>query len=75
MRPNSWLSGISKTGNAATNSQAAEKLIINILDNGTMTQGYHKVFGNVIKVRLPNGAGAWWKSSGEFIGFLERFTP
>lgn len=33
----------------------------------------HATFGDVVKVRLPDGA-AWWKADGEFIGFLERFS-
>ena len=35
----------------------------------------HNVFGDVIGVRLPDGAGARWKADGTFIGFLERYTP
>lgn len=42
-----------------------------ILQNGTITQTTHSVFGDVIKVIMPNGAGAWWKTIGSFIGFLE----
>jgi hypothetical protein len=34
-----------------------------------------KVFGTVIKVRRLDGSGAWWKETGEFIGFLERYPP
>jgi hypothetical protein len=33
------------------------------------------VLGEVIQVRLKDGAGAWWKADGESIGFLERYTP
>jgi hypothetical protein len=36
--------------------------------------GMWQVFGEVVKVRLADGSGAWWKATGEFIGFLERFT-
>jgi hypothetical protein len=33
------------------------------------------VFGNVVSVRRADGAGFWFKESGQFIGFLERYTP
>ena len=41
----------------------------------TVTYAAHKVFGNVIKVRRADGSGAWFRENGEFIGFLERYTP
>ena len=74
-RAGSWLAQLAQGGSAAKNAAAAEGAITNILQNGTSTIGTHKVFGEVIRVRLADGAGAWWKTSGEFIGFLERYTP
>ena len=41
----------------------------------TVTYTTHKVFGNVMKVRQMNSSGAWFRETGEFIGFLERYTP
>ena len=32
------------------------------------------VYGEVVAARLADGAGARWRSGGEFIGFLERST-
>jgi hypothetical protein len=59
------------TGNAAKNTQIGAQYLDDILQNGTVTQSTHKAFGDVIKVRMSNGAGAWWKADGSFIGFLE----
>ena len=61
------------TGNAAKNTQIGTQYLDDILQNGTVTKTTHKVFGDVTKVRLPNGAGAWWKADGSFIGFLELY--
>ena len=41
----------------------------------TVTYATHKVFGRVIKVRRADGSGVWFREHGEFIGFLERYTP
>lgn len=41
----------------------------------TFTVRDHKVFGEIIDVRLPDGTGARWTADGEtFIGFLERYS-
>ena len=41
----------------------------------TVTYATHKLFWDVIKVRRTDGSGAWFREHGEFIGFLERYTP
>jgi hypothetical protein len=74
-RPGSWLEGLGHGGDGAKNAAAARPIIREILDHGSVTTAIHKVYGPIVKVRLSDGAGAWWKSNGEFIGFLERFTP
>jgi hypothetical protein len=42
---------------------------------GKVIRAKHKVWGDVIYVRLADGKGAVWKATGEFISFLERYTP
>lgn len=74
-RAGSWLAGLGHGGKAARNAAAAEAVILNILENGTATVSNHEVFGEVVQLRLADGAGAWSKTTGEFIGFLERYTP
>jgi hypothetical protein len=72
-RAGSWLAPyLGRTG--AANSEAAAGLINTILRNGTVSTKVHPTFGNVISVRMSNGAGIWFKESGEWIGFLERYT-
>ena len=74
-RAGSWLADLAQGGKAADNNKVAKGVLKMILDRGQTTLGTHPTFGNVIRVRLPDGSGAWWKESGEFIGFLERYTP
>ena len=47
----------------------------NCVAMGQVTTGVHPDFGNIIAVRLPDGRGALWTAGGEFITFLERYTP
>jgi hypothetical protein len=65
------------TGDAARNTAVGRRYLLDILNDPlrTVTYATHKVFGNVIKVRRPDGSGAWFRENGEFIGFLERYTP
>ena len=51
--------------------------MIDILNDPASTVIYaiHKIFGDVIKVRRTDGSGVWFRENGEFIGFLERYTP
>ncbi len=74
-REGSWLRHMGHGGNHTRNAAAARRIIDRILNQGTVTTATHRRFGEVIKIRLANGAGAWWKANGDFIGFLERFTP
>jgi RHS repeat-associated protein len=74
-RAGSWLADLAHGGNAAENTKAAKGILEMILERGQTTFGNHPTFGNVIRVRLPDGSGAWWKENGEFIGYLERYTP
>ena len=75
VRDGSWLEGMASGGNAWQNTKTGADLLGQILEDGTATLANHPDFGEVIKVRLPDGAGAWWNASGKFIGFLERYTP
>ena len=65
------------TGDAARNTTVGRQYLVDILNDPlcTVTYATHKVFGNVIKVRRTDGSGAWFRENGEFIGFLERYTP
>jgi RHS repeat-associated protein len=74
-RAGSWLADLAQGGNAVENNKVAQGVLEMILNRGQTTLGTHPTFGNVIRVRLPDGSGAWWKENGEFIGFLERYTP
>jgi hypothetical protein len=40
-----------------------------------VTTGSHKVWGDVVYVRLQDGRGAVWTAAGDFITFLERYSP
>ena len=55
--------------------RSALGLIRNIIQNGKVTTATHRVYGEVVSIRLPDGAGAAWTAAGRFIGFLERYTP
>lgn len=65
------------TGDAARNTAVGRQYLVDILNDplGTVIYATHKAFGNVIKVRRMDGSGAWFRENGEFIGFLERYTP
>lgn len=65
------------SGNARANTETALRYLREILENPerSVATSSHKTFGEVLKVRLPNGQGAWFKVDGEFIGFLEPHTP
>ena len=65
------------TGDAARNTVLGRQYLVAILNDplSTVTYATHKVFGNVIKVRRTDGSGVWFRENGEFIGFLERYTP
>lgn len=73
-RPGSAFTGA--TGNANSNTALGEQYLKEILDNPDSVVSYHEhpVFGKVVKIRQPDGLGAWFKETGEFIGFLERYT-
>ena len=74
-RPESAFAGAS--GNGAENTERGAAYLQEILESPEQATSVstHKVYGDVIKVRLPDGSGAWFKVNGEFIGFLERYTP
>jgi hypothetical protein len=65
------------TDDAAHNTAMGRQYLMDILNDPSSTVIYatHKVFGNVIKVRRTDGSGVWFRENGEFIGFLERYTP
>ena len=73
-RATSIFYGMSNSGNAAANSAIGKDYLANILANGTKTTDIHPVFNEVIKFRLSDGTGAWWKADGSFIGLLEPYT-
>lgn len=59
-----------------SNTRAGAELLKEVLSKGQVSHAVHPTFGNVIKVRLPDGAGFWFnESTGELIGALERYTP
>ena len=74
-RAGSWLADLAQGGNASENTKTPKVILETILERGQTTFGNHPTFGNVIGVRLPNESRAWWKEYGEFIGYLERYTP
>jgi hypothetical protein len=65
------------TGDAARNTAVGRQYLVDVLNDplSTVTSATHKVFGNVVKVRRTDGSGVWFRENGEFIGFLERYTP
>lgn len=69
-----WFAGKAFAGNAAQNTAAAKELLQMFFTYGKRTYGKHPEFGDVTYIRLPDGAGAWWKTNGEFIGFLEAYS-
>jgi RHS repeat-associated protein len=74
-RAGSWLAELAQGGNAAANTAAARKALLEILQSGQVTTASHKVWGDVVYVRLSDGRGAVWTAEGEFITFLERYSP
>ena len=74
-REGSWLAGRVAGGNATANTAAARQALSEVVAGGKTVRYTHNVFGDVIEVRLPDGAGARWNADGTFIGFLERYTP
>jgi RHS repeat-associated protein len=74
-RAGSWLADLAQGGNAAANTAAARKALLEILQSGQVTTASHKVWGDVVYVRLSDGRGAVWTAGGEFITFLERYSP
>lgn len=73
-RPGSAFTGA--TGNAQQNTARGRALLRELLDdpNVAVTHQNHNVFGPVVKLRAPDGHGAWFKQDGDFIGFLERYS-
>jgi len=72
-RPNTVFTG-PQSGSAAQNTQHGMAHLERILnDPGTTFEiSIHNVFGDVLKVRMPDGTGAMWSADGEnFIMFLE----
>jgi RHS repeat-associated protein len=74
-RAASWLAGLAEAGNGAANTAAARKALGPILESGQVTTMVHKVWGPVVTVRLPDGRGAVWTAKGEFVTFLDGYTP
>ena len=61
------------TGNVDVINQVAQTVIDDILHHPqkTITNRYHARFGEIIEIKVPNGGGIRFDSSGNFIGFLE----
>lgn len=74
-RPGSFFT--SAGGNAGRNTEIGRRFLDDLLAHpGTsVTHRVHKVHGQVIDVRLPNGAGAQFTGDGSFVGLLECYTP
>jgi hypothetical protein len=62
-------------GNARANTAAARQVLREVLQSGQVTTASHKVWGDVVYVRLADGSGAVWKAEGQFITFVERYNP
>ena len=60
---------------AAENTAIGERFLGSVLEAGNVTRSTHNVFGAIMDVRFPSGAGARFSEAGDFIGLLERFTP
>jgi len=60
---------------AAENTQMGENFLRFLFKNGTAAGQSHPVFGEVVNIRLANGAGARVSANGEFLGLLEPYTP
>ena len=63
------------TGNALNNTKIAKGYLEKILGDGLASIEIDAVYGRVLEVRLSNGVGAKFKANGEFIGWLEAYTP
>jgi RHS repeat-associated protein len=73
-RAGSWLAGLAQGGNGPANTAAARKVLAEVLESGEVSRSTHKVWGNIISVRLKDGRGAVWTADGDFITFLERYS-
>jgi hypothetical protein len=73
-RAGSWLKGLAEGGNASANTAAARRVLDEILQSGNVAFSKHKVWGNIMSVRLKDGRGAVWTEDGDFITFLERYS-
>lgn len=74
MRAGSWLKGLAQGGSGAANTSAARQALSEILEGGNASFSTHKVWGDVMSVRLSDGRGAVWTVDGKFITFLERYS-
>ncbi|MEM7052740.1 MAG: RHS repeat-associated core domain-containing protein [Acidobacteriota bacterium] len=72
-RPGSFFQ--SAGGNAAQNAKMGASFLKFLLNNSASKVSFknHRDFGLIIKIRLPNGAGAQFTENGKFIGLLEPF--
>lgn len=73
-REGGWLADRAVGGNAAANTAAARQALSEIISAGNVVRSTHPVWGDIITIRLPDGAGAVWKAAGNFVTFLERYT-
>ena len=73
-RAGSWLTGLAHGGSGAANTAAARKVLAEILQSGDASFSTHKIWGNIMSVRLKDGRGAVWTADGQFITFLERYS-
>lgn len=74
-RAGSWLVGLAFGGNHQKNADAATGIINDVVARGQVSVVPHRAEGYLIRMRLPDGAGAAWRPDGSFFGFLERYTP
>jgi RHS repeat-associated protein len=54
-RAGSWLAGLAEGGNAAANTAAARRVLDEILRSGNVSFSKHKVWGDIMSVRLKDG--------------------
>ena len=63
------------TTNSAQNARAGAGFLRFLFRAGIASTFEHPVYGSIVRVRLPNGAGAQFTKAGKFIGLLEPYTP
>ena len=75
VRPGSWLARFAAVRTPVERTEIGRQLIQDTLETGDVSAKDHPEYGDVVRVRGPDGSGIWFTANGDFIGFLERYTP